>query len=94
MWLRRQAMDLRIEHVVGLGQSTALQHQYHVNQPRCTHRRTPVNATTPVGLDEILVLAQGPGAVQNDTVTFGCKPVFVRVYRYGGHAWTAEVGRA
>jgi hypothetical protein len=42
-------------------------------------------------LDEILVLAHGPGAIQNDTVTFGCKPVFVRVYRYGGHAWTAEV---
>ena len=60
-------------------------------RPRPGHRGRAVAAARPGGQDEVLVSAQGLGAVQDDAVALGREAVLVRVDRYGRHARQAEV---
>ena len=59
--------------------------------PGAGHSWGAVDAAGPVRGDEILVRAEFGGAVEDDTVAFGCEAIFVRVDRDGGYAGLAEV---
>ena len=50
-----------------------------------------VHAAGPIGRDEVLVRAEGGGAVEEDRVPFGREAVFVRVAGDAGDALEGEV---
>lgn len=52
-----------------------------------------VNATGPVGGDEILVGAEADGSVEEGRCSFGGKAVFVGIAADAGHPFKSEVKR-